>query len=107
METAKTKNVITYQPQTEAQIQKIEKDERREEMQDEAAQQKERVQQPPKTSTRSEQQADEEVYIGREGQMIRRGEESKEMRDRHQDVRQEYRCHRREKSAPERAKLPG
>jgi hypothetical protein len=31
---ARTKDVMTYQPRTEAQIQKIEADERREEMQD-------------------------------------------------------------------------
>ena len=94
---AKTMDVMTYQPQTEAQIQKIKEDERREEMRIEAARKKERVQEPQKTSSRSEQQDDEEgeVYIGREGKMIRRGEESKEMRDRRKDVRREYRYHRR------------
>ena len=94
---AKTMDVMTYQPQTEAQIQKIKEDERREEMRIEAARKKERVQEPQKTSARSVQQDDEEgeVYIGREGKMIRRGEESKEMRDRRKDVRREYRYHRR------------
>ena len=95
---AKTKDVMTYQPQTEAQIQKIKANERREEMQYQAGQTKESVQEPQKASARSEQQDDEEggeVYIGREGKMIRRGEESKEMRDRRQDVRPEYRYHRR------------
>jgi len=92
---AKTKNVMTYQPRTEAQIQKIQEDKRREEMQDEAAQKKAKRPQAQKASPKPEQQDDAEVYIGREGKMIRRGEEGKEMRDRRQDVRREYRFHRR------------
>jgi hypothetical protein len=95
---AKTKDVMTYQPQTEAQIQKIKANERREEMQYQAGQTKESVQEPQKASARSEQQDEEEggeVYIGREGKMIRRGEVSKEMHDRRRDVRPEYRYHRR------------
>ena len=94
---AKTKDVMSYQPQTETQIQKIEADERREKMQIEAARKKESMQKPQKTSASSEQQDDEEgeVYIGREGKMTRRGEENKEMRNRRQDVRPEYRYRRR------------
>jgi len=92
---AKTIKVMTYQPQTEAQIQKNEADERREEMQYEADQKKDTRQESKKTNANTEQQPDEEVYIGSEGRMIRRGEESKEMRDRHQDVRREYRIRRR------------
>ena len=94
---AKTKDVMSYQPQTEAQIQKIEADEHREKMQIEASRKKESMQKPQKTSASSEQQDDEEgeVYIGREGKMTRRGEENKEMRNRRQDVRPEYRYRRR------------
>ena len=94
---AKTKDVMTYQPQTEAQIQKIKADERREDMQIEAARKKDTEQETKKASARSEQQDDGEgeVYIGREGKMIRRGEESKELHNRRQDVRPEYRYHRR------------
>jgi len=94
---AKTKDVTTYQPQTEAQIQKIKADERREEMQYQAGQKKYTGQETKKASPKTEQQydEDEEVYIGREGRMIRRGEESKEMRNRRQDVRPEYRYRRR------------
>ena len=96
---AKTKDVTTYQPQTEAQIQKIEADKRREEMQYEADRKKESVQKPQKASASSEQKDDDEeegeVYIGREGRMIRRGEESKEMRNRCQGLGREYRHHRR------------
>ena len=94
---AKTKDVMSYQPQTETQIQKIEADERREKMQIEAARKKESMQKPQKTSASSEQQDDEEgeVYIGREGKMTRRGEENKEMRNRRQDERPEYRYRRR------------
>jgi hypothetical protein len=92
---ARTKDVMTYQPQTEAQMQKIEEDERREELQDEAAPKKERVPEPQKASAQTQQPDEEEVYIDREGRLIRRGEEGKEMRDRRQDVRREYRIHRR------------
>jgi hypothetical protein len=90
---AKTMDVMTYQPQTEAQIQKIEADERGEEMQYEADQKKDTRQESKKTSANAEQPADAETYIGREGKMIRRSEESKEIRDRPQDVRREYRIH--------------
>ena len=92
---ARTKDVMTYQPQTEAQIKKIEADERREEMQDETVPKKDSVQKPQKAKARSEQQDDEEVYIGRDGKMIRRGEEGKEIRERRQDTRREYRTIRR------------
>ena len=94
---AKTKDVMTYQPQTEAQIQKIKADEHREDMQIEAARKKDTEQEIKKASARSEQQDDGEgeVYIGREGKMIRRGEESKELHNQRQDVRPEYRYHRR------------
>jgi hypothetical protein len=93
----KTMDVMTYQPQTEAQIQKNEADERREEMQYQADQKKDTKQESKKTSAKTERQYDDddEVYIDREGKMIRRGEESKEMRDRRQDVQRKYRYHRR------------
>ena len=93
--TARTKDVMTYKPQTEAQIRKIEADERREEKQDETVPKKDSFQEPQKASAQPQQQDDEEVYIGREGEMIRRGEEGEEMRDRNQDVRREYRTIRR------------
>ena len=98
---AKTMDVMTYQPQTEAQIQKIEADKRREEMQYEAARKKESVQESQKASAKTERQydEDEEVYVGREGKRIRRAEESKEMRDRRKDVRREYRIRRRSKTS--------
>ena len=92
---AKTMKVMTYQPQTEAQIQKIKEDERRQEMQYEAARKKDTGQETKEASAKTEQQYDDEVYIGREGKMIRRGEESKEMGDRRQDVRPTYRYRRR------------
>ena len=88
-------DVITYKPQTKALIQKIEEDERREEMQDEAAQKKDTRQKTKKVTAKTEQPTDEDVYIDREGKFIRRGEERQEMRDRRQDVRREYRYHRR------------
>jgi hypothetical protein len=92
---ARIKDVMTYQPQTEAQIQKSEQDERREEMQDEAVRKKNTSQDTEKASVEAQQQDDEDVYIGREGKMIRRVEESKEMHDRRRDVRREYRIRRR------------
>ena len=92
---AKNMDVITYKPQTKALIQKIEEDERREEMQDEAAQKKDTRQKTKKVTAKTEQPTDEDVYIDREGKFIRRGEERQEMRDRRQDVRREYRYHRR------------
>ena len=54
-------------------------------------------QETKKASAKAEPQndGDEEVYIGREGTMIRRGEKNKETRDRRQDVRRIYRYHRR------------
>jgi len=93
--TARTKDVMTYKPQTEAQIQKIKEDERREEMQDEASQKKDSLQEPQKASAQPQQQDDEDVYIGREGKMIRRGEEGEEMREQRQGVRRGYRTIRR------------
>ncbi len=92
---ARTKDVMTYQPQTEAQIKKIEADDRLEEMQDETVPKKDSVQKPQKAKARSEQQDDEEVYIGRDGKMIRRGEEGKEIREQRQNKRREYRTIRR------------
>ena len=92
---AKTRDVMTYKPLTEAQIQKIKAEERREEMQDEAALKKDTRPQAQKPRARSVQQDDDETYIGREGKLIRRGEEAKEMRDRRQNVRRGVRFHRR------------
>ncbi len=92
---ARTKDVMTYQPQTEAQIQKIETDERREELQDETALKKDLRPQAEKTDAKSVQQDDDDWYIGREGKMIRRGEEGKEVRERRQDTRRDYRRIRR------------
>ena len=92
---AKKMDVMTYQPQTEAQIRKIEADEHRDEKQDEATQKKDSAQEPQKASAQPQQQDDEEIYIGREGKMIRRGEEGEEMRDQRQNVRPEYRIRRR------------
>ncbi|MBW2488203.1 MAG: DUF4124 domain-containing protein [Deltaproteobacteria bacterium] len=92
---AKTKDVMNYQPQTEAQIRKIEAEERREEMQDETALQKETRPRAPKTGAASVQQDDDETYIDREGKIIRRHEAEKEMRDQRQNVRRGVRFHRR------------
>ena len=93
---ARTKEVMSYKPQTEAQIQKIEAEERREEMQDEAVQKKDTQQETQKASAQTQQQGDDEVYIGREGKLIRRGEEDQEIRDRRQETGREYRrIHRR------------
>jgi len=91
--TARTKDVMTYKPQTEAQIQKIKADERREEMQYEAAQEKDTRtrQEAQKDSAQTQQQDDDEVYIGREGKLIKRGEEDQEIRDRRQGTGREYR----------------
>jgi hypothetical protein len=93
--TARTKNVMTYKPQTEAQIQKIKKDERREEMQYEAVQKKDAQQETQKASVQAQQQGDDEVYIGREGKRIRRGEEDEEIRDRRRETWHEIRRIRR------------
>ena len=98
---AKTKDVMTYQPQTKAQIEKIEEAERRKELQDETALKKDTRPQAQKTDAKSGQQDksvqqdDNEWYIGRDGKLIRRGEEGKEMRERRQDTRREYRTIRR------------
>lgn len=98
---AKTKDVMTYKPQTQAQIQKIEEAKRREELQDETALKKVTRPQAQKTDAKSVkqdksvQQNDDEWYIGREGKLIRRGEEGKEIRDQRQDTRREYRTIRR------------
>jgi hypothetical protein len=93
--TARTKDVMTYQSRTAAQIQKIEEDERREEIQDEATPKKERAPKPQKASAQPQQLDEADVYIDREGNLIRRAEEEKEMRDRRQEVRREYRIRRR------------
>jgi len=95
---AKTMDVMTYQPQTEAQIQKNEADQRRQERQYQGDQNNDPRQENEKTNANTEHPADEEegeVYIGGESKMIRRAEESKEMRDRRQDVWPGYRYHRR------------
>ena len=92
---ARKMDVMTYKPQTEAQIQKIEKDARREDVQNEAARQQDTLQETAKSDAKTEQADDEDVYIGREGKMIRRAEESEEIRERRQDGRREYRYHRR------------
>lgn len=89
--TARNQDVMTYQPQTEAQIRKIEAEERREEVQDAALKKKDTQQEAQKASAQSQQQGDDEVYIGREGKLIRRGEEDKEIRDRRQGTGREYR----------------
>jgi hypothetical protein len=92
---AKLDDVMTYKPLPEAQTAEDQETERREEMQDQAARQKISSPETENASTQTEQQDDEEVYIGREGKIIRRAEESAEMRDRRQDVRREYRIRRR------------
>jgi len=98
---AKTKEVMTYKPQTQAQIQKIEEAKRREELQDETALKKVTRPQAQKTDAKSVkqdksvQQNDDEWYIGREGKLIRRREAGKEMREERQDTRREYRTIRR------------
>ena len=92
---AKTRDVMTYQPQTKAQIEKIEEAERREKLQDETALKKDTRPQAQKTDAKPGQQDDNEWYIGRDGKLIRRGEEGKEMRERRQDTRREYRTIRR------------
>jgi Domain of unknown function (DUF4124) len=92
---AKTQDVMTYQPQTEAQIQKIKAEDLREEMQSGAARKKDTQQETKKAKVTTEQQADEEVYIGREGKMVRHDEEIKEIRDQGKQIQQEYPYHRR------------
>jgi hypothetical protein len=92
---AKTQDVMDYKPQTEAEIRKIEAEERREEMQEETALKKETRPQARKTGTASVQQDEDETYIGREGKIIRRHEAEKEMRDQRQNVRRGVRFHRR------------
>ena len=93
--TARTKDVMTYKPQTEVQIQKIEAEKRREEMQYEAVQKKDMRQEAQKASAQTQQQGDDEVYIGREGKRIRRGEEDEEIRDRRRETWHEFRRIRR------------
>jgi hypothetical protein len=92
---ARHMDVMTYRPQTGAQIQKIEKDARREDVQDKAVRQKDTLQETAKSDAKTEQADDEDVYIGREGKMIRRAEESQEIRQQRQDRRREHRSHRR------------
>ena len=92
---AKTKDVMSYRPQTKAQIQKIKATDRREEMQFEAAQKKDMRQATGTASTKTEQPAAKDVYIGREGKMIRHAEEIKEFRDRHDQMQVLHPYHRR------------
>jgi len=92
---AKTKDVMTYQPQTKVQIQKIITDDRREEMQFEAAQKKDIGPATGNASTTTEQQAVEDVYTGREGKLVRRAEEIKEIRDRRNQMPRVQPYHRR------------
>lgn len=98
---ARTRDVMTYKPRTQAQIKKIEEEERREELQDETALKKVTRPRTQKTDTKSVkqdksvQQNDDEWYIGREGKLIRRGEEGKKIRDQRQDTRREFRTIRR------------
>ena len=91
---AKLDDVMTYKTLPEAQAAEDQETERREEMQDQAARQKDTRPETENASTQPEQQ-DNDVYIGREGKMTRRAEESEELRDRPQDVRRENRIHRR------------
>jgi hypothetical protein len=92
---AKTKDVMTYRPQTEAQIHKIKAADRREEMQYETARKKDVRQQTSNASATSEQPAVEEVYTGREGKLVRHAEEIKEFRDRHDQVPRVQPYHRK------------
>lgn len=100
-EASKTRDVMTYKPRTQAQIEKIEEAERREELQDETALKKDTRPQAQKTDTKSGQQDqsvqqdDNEWYIGREGKLLRRTEADKEMREKRQNTRREYRTIRR------------
>jgi hypothetical protein len=89
--TARTKDVMSYKPRTAAQIQKIEAEARREEIQDEVVQKKDAQPETQKASAQTQPQGDDEVYIGREGKLIRRGEEGNEIRDRRQETEREYR----------------
>ena len=89
--TARTKDVMSYKPRTAAQIQKIEAEARREEIQDEVVQKKDAQPETQKASAQTQPQGDDEVYIGREGKLIRRGEEGNETRDRRQETEREYR----------------
>ena len=92
---ARHMDVMTYKPQTEAQILKIEKDARREDFEDEAARQKDTLQETGKPGAKTVRADDEDVYIGREGKVIRRAEESEEIRQQRQNGQREYRYHRR------------
>lgn len=87
--------MITYKPQTEAQIKKNEKDARREEIQDEAARSEVTRQVTGAAGAKTNPPDDEDVYIGREGKRVRRGEERRERREQRQDIRRENRYHRR------------
>jgi hypothetical protein len=89
--TARTKDVMSYKPRTAAQIQKMEAEARREEIQDEVVQKKDAPPETQKASAQTQPQGDDEVYIGREGKLIRRGEEGNEIRDRRQETEREYR----------------
>ena len=94
-ENARNTDVITYKPQTETQIKKNEKDARREEIQDEAARSEDTRQVTGAAGAKTNPPDDEDVYIGREGKRVRRGEERRERREQRQDIRRENRYHRR------------
>jgi len=91
---AKLDNVVTYKPLPEEQVTEDQEHEAPEEMQDQAARQIDTSPEPETADAQTEQQ-DNEVYTGREGKMIRRAEESEEIREQHQDVRREPRIRRR------------
>jgi hypothetical protein len=91
---AKLDNVMTYNPLPEGQVAEDQENERPEDMQDQAAQQTDTNPQTETANAQTDQQ-DGEVYIGREGKMIRRAEEIKKRREQRQDVRRELRIHRR------------
>jgi hypothetical protein len=91
----KIDDVMNYKPETEAEVQNVLENERREEMQDEAAPKKESVQKEQKSKTKAEENNDDEIYIDREGKRIRRAEETKEVREQHQERRRSFRRHRR------------
>lgn len=91
---AKLDNVMTYKPLPEGQVAEDQEHEAPEETQDQAARQIDTSPESETSDAQTEQQ-DDEVYTGREGKMIRRAEESEEIREQHQDVQREYRIRRR------------
>ena len=92
---AKTKDVMTYRPQTEAQIRETNAADRREDMQVETDRKKGIRPVTGNESATTEQQPVEDTYIGREGRMVRHAEEIKENRDRRNQVPQVQPYHRR------------